>query len=352
MDRKPRTSTLKVFTAFSVLLITCPGSSIASDEYKFYGAFKVSINATDDGDQSNLSASNNSSRIGIKGGKNLQQDLDLIYQLEMEFDTTEREKFNSGRNSFIGVKTAYGKIMVGQHDTPLKDVRDKGADIFGDTIADVRSIISAIANDDGTHLDDRARNAIIYYSPKVNNTRLFALYSADTSASGSTDDNDNDLSSVSIVHHNGPLYLGIAYQNKALAGDDLTVTRVAASYKFGDYQIGGVAEASDAGSNNSLTRDAAALNLRYNLNPKTWTGIQLGQAKDYDGSSNTGATNVSLGIYHSLADKTKVYVVASATNNDDNASFGLSQGGIQDKTVAFAPGDNVAGVSTGIVHKF
>ena len=341
--------TLIIFLAASFFI---PATSFANDAYKFYGAFKVSLNATDDGDESNLSASNNSSRLGIKGKQALPDNMELIYQLEMEFDTTERGNFNSGRNSFVGAKGSFGKIMVGQHDTPLKKVRGKGAVIFGDTIADARSILSAVADDDGTKLDDRARNAIMYYSPKFNHTQLFVLYSADMSASGSTDDNDKDLTSASIVHQNGPLYVGLAYQNKALSGDDLTVTRVAASYKFGDYQVGAVAESADAGNNNSLTRDAAAFNLRYNMNPKTWAGIQVGQAKDYDGMSDSGATNVSLGVVHKLADKTKVYVVASATDNDDNAAFGLSQGGIQDKTVAFAPGEKVTGVSTGIEHKF
>ena len=242
--------------------------------------------------------------------------------------------------------------MVGQHDTPFKDVRDHGSVLFTDTVADARSIISAVADSADAKLDDRVRNAIMYYSPKVNNTQLFILYSADTTAGGTTDDNDNDLSSISVIHRHGPLYIGLGYQNKALAGDDLTATRVAASYKFGEIQVGGIFETSDAGNNNSLTRDAIALNLRYNLSKKTWAGVQIGQAEEYDGSSDTGATNISLGVVHKLADKTKVYVVASATENDDNAQFGLSQGGIQDKTTAFAPGDTVSGISTGIEHKF
>ena len=277
----------------------------------------------------------------------------MVYQLEMEFDTTERSNFNSGRNSFIGAKGSFGKVAVGQHDTPLKKVRGKGAVIFGDTIADARSILSAVADSSGTKLDDRVRNAIFYYSPKFSNTQVFLLYSADTTSGGTTDDNDNDLSSASIVHKNGPLYVGLAYQNKAIAGgDDLTVSRIAFSYKTGALRFGGVAESADAGSNNSLTRDAFALNLRYDVNAKTWAGVQVAQADDYDGSTDTGATNVSFGVYRKLGDKTNVYVVASSTNNDDNAQFGLSQGGIQDKTTAFAAGEKVTGVSTGIEHKF
>lgn len=350
MDIKTKVNLIIILLAFVFLMF--PLSSFASDEYKFYGAFKVSINATEDGDESNVSASNNSSRLGIKGGKKLEEDLDLVYQLEMEFDTTERGNFNSGRNSFIGVEGSFGKFAVGQHDTPLKKVRGSGAVIFGDTIADARSILSAVADDDGAKLDDRVRNAIFYYTPKFNDTQVFALHSADTTSGGSTDNNRNHLSSVSLVHKAGPLYVGLAYQNKAMPGDNLTVSRIAFSYKTGAIRFGGVAESADAGENNSLTRDAFAFNLRYDVNEKTWAGIQVAQADDYDGVDDSGATNVSLGVYRSMGKKTKVYIVASATDNDDNASFGLSQGGIQDKTTAFAAGDKVTGVSTGIEHKF
>ncbi|MGD8560196.1 MAG: porin [Gammaproteobacteria bacterium] len=335
------------------IAVTLSTTALAADEFDFYGAFKVSLNTSDDGDESNLSVSNNSSRVGIKGGKSLKDNMNLVYQLEMEFDTTERERFNSGRNSFIGVEGDYGQILAGQHDTPLKDIRAHGADIFGDTIADIRSTISAVADDSGTRLDIRARNAIMYKSPKENKTKLFFLYSADRDANDTPDDNSKDLVGISVMHVQGPVYVGLAYENQSVPGaEDIDAIRFAGSYKFGDYQIGAIVESADAGDNNSLTREAYAFNGRYNLTEKTWTGVQLGMVADYDGSSDTGATNISAGISHDLADATSVYAVISQTMNDDNASFGLSQGGIQDTVTAAFPGDDVSGISVGLVHKF
>jgi predicted porin len=321
----------------------------------FYGAFKLSLNSIDDGKDSNLTVSNNDSRVGIKGSHQLPQGFDLIYQLEMEFDSTERNRFNGGRNSFVGFKGSYGKFMLGQHDTPLKDVRDHGAELFDDTIAGSRSIISAVSGSTGAKLDDRAKNAIMYYSPKVSDTELFVLYSTDTDPGDEVvDNNDNDLSSVSVMHQSGPLYIGAGYQKKSqpTATDDITATRIGFSYKFGQFSVGGILESADAGNNNVLTRDAMAVNVRYTINKDTWTGVQVGQADDYDGSTDTGATNISVGVVRSLDKNTSVYVVASSTDNDANGQFGLAQGGNQDKVIAAAPGDTVTGISTGVTYKF
>lgn len=335
-----------------ICLLGLSGGAFAEGDYTFYGAFKVSVDSVDDGKETNLSVSNNSSRLGIKGGKSLQPDMDLVYQLEMEFDTTEQQTF-TGRNSFIGVKGGYGNILAGQHDTPLKAVRAHGTDLFGDTIADVRSIIGAVADDAGAKLDIRARNAIMYQSPDSNRTQLFLLYSTDTEPASTVDNNSNNLVSISVTQLQGPLYMGIAYQNQSRSiGEDIDAIRFAASYRFTDYRVGGIFETSDAGSNSSLTRDAYAINGRYNLSPRTWVGVQLAIVDDYDGSTGTGASNISTGISHDLAQTTRVYAVLSYTGNDSNAAFGLSQGGIQDSVTAAAPGENVTGISVGLVHMF
>ena len=124
-------------------------------DYEFYGAIKSSVNATDDGDESNISVSDNSTRVGVKGGLKLESPHEIVYQFELGLDTTERQAFNSGRNSYIGLKGEFGQVAIGQHDTPYKKVRGNGAEIFDDTIAGSRAIISAIADDDGDHLDVR-----------------------------------------------------------------------------------------------------------------------------------------------------------------------------------------------------
>ena len=354
MDRRSIRNSLVLIAAFSTLTINT--LALADGNMPtFYGAFKLSLNSIDDGQDSNLTVSNNDSRVGIKGSHKLPNELELIYQLEMEFDSTERNGFNSGRNSFVGFKGSYGKFMLGQHDTPLKDVRDNGAELFDDTIAGSRSIISAVSGATGAKLDDRAKNAIMYFSPKVNDTELFVLYSTDTNPGDETvDDNDNDLTSVSVMHQSGPLYVGVGYQKKSqpTATDDITATRVGFSYDLGKFRIGGIVESADAGDNNVLTRDAMEVNVRYNIDKDTWAGLQVGQADDYDGSSDTGATNISVGVFRSLDKNTQVYVVASSTSNDDSARFGLAQGGNQDKVIAAAAGDTVTGISTGVSYKF
>ena len=340
----------------SLSLLNVPTYAVAGAEMPtFYGAFHLSINSIDDGKDSNITVGSNDSKIGLKGTHKLPKELDLIYQLEMEFDSSERNGFSGGRNSFVGLKGSFGKFMIGQHDTPLKEVRENGAELFDDSIAGSRSIISAVSGDLGAKLDDRAKNAIMYFSPSVNDTEVFVLYSADMDPGDETvDNNDNDLTSVNVVHVSGPLYVGVGYENKSMptASDDLTATRVGFSYDLGQYKVGGIYESSDAGNGNVLTRDAFELNFVYKISDQTWAGIQIGKADDYDGSSDTGATNITVGVEHSLDDNTSFYVVATSTSNDDNAQFGLAQGGNQDRVIAAAPGDTVTGIATGVSYKF
>lgn len=343
-------ATLLIFIVFLV-----PSSiTFAEDGYKFYGAIKASVNSTNDGSETELSVSNNSTRVGLKGNQQVKDNLDVIYQIELGVDNTERAKIDSGRNTYIGLKGNFGRVMVGQHDTPYKDIRDHGAELFNDTIAGSRSIISAVADAGGAKIDNRVKNAIMYYSPTLSGSQLFVLYSTDNQKTPDTpDNNENDLISASAIYKEGPIYLGLGLEKKSNPGsDDTESIRLVARYKFAQFQVGGIIESADNGNNNSLTRDAAAVNARYNLDSKTWIGIQIAMAEDYDGSSNTGGTNISLGIEHKLAKPTSVYAVLSMTQNDDNAAFGLSQGGIQDTVVAAINGEDVRGASVGIVHKF
>jgi len=360
MDRKSIIKSLAVVSTFSLLGI----NSIAFADGEgpiFYGKFNLSLNSIDDGNESNLTVGSNDSKAGFKGTHKLPKELELIYQLEMEFDSTERNGFSGGRNSFVGVKGSYGKLILGQYDTPLKDIRENGAELFDDTIAGSRSIISAVSGMLGAELDDRAKNAIMYTSPSVNNTEVAVLYSTDMDPGDETvDNNDNDLVSANIVHVNGPLYVGVGYEKKSqtlldpglAASDDLVVTRLGFSYDLGQYKVGGIFESADAGDNSLLTRDAFEVNFVYKISEQTWAGIQIGQVDDYDGSTDTGATNISVGVEHTLDDNTSVYVVATSTDNDNNAQYGLAQGGNQDRVVAAAPGDKVTGIATGVAFKF
>lgn len=351
MESKSVSGFLKLFSVISLSVLSFCSTAFAAEMPTFYGAFKLSLNSIDDGNDSNLTVSNNDSRLGIKGDHQLPDELKLIYQFEMEIDSTERNGFSSGRNSFVGIDSSFGKIMLGQHDTPLKKIRSHGAELFDDTIAGSRSIISAISGETGAKLDDRAKNAVMYFSPKVNDTQLFVQYSTDTNPGDEVvDNNDNDLTSVNVIHSSGPLYVGIGYQDKSEG--DIEATRLGASYKFGQYQVGGIYESADAGDGNPLTRDAFVVNFRYNVSDSTWAGIQYGQADNYDNSTDTGASNISVGVVHSIDKNTEFYVVASSTSNDDNARYGLAQGGNQDKVIAATPGDTVTGLSTGVSYKF
>ena len=354
---------MKLVMAIGAVLAAGSASAVevAGDSLNVYGKLHVSVDGSyTDGlapTGSNVSISSNSTRLGFKGQHAMDNGMTVLWQIETETDPAASGGTWASRNSFAGIKANFGTVRLGYFDTPFKDVAAKW-DLFGDTIADRRAILGAGALD-GNKLNNRGKNGLEYKN-SFGAIELRVLYSTDgwDSNPGAVDNNDNDMSSISVMYNEGPLSLGVAHEAwKNLDGTygDVDGTRVSASYMLNELKLGAIYESGNGDSSvplsNQFGRNVIGVNAAYKMMADTTLKLQYLSAGDYDTVSDSGATMVSLGAAKKLDKQTEVYLAYTTTSNDTNAKYQAVDGGHGDE-VKTVLGGSPRAFSAGMTYKF
>lgn len=345
-----------VLTPFSANAMEVSGKNL-----EIYSKIHMSVDFSDRDDPAvtndGMSISSNSSRLGFKGELATESGTDIIWQLEQEISYDDSSKGNfANRNSFIGLADGDHSIRMGVHDTPFKTVASKWG-LFGDSVAERRSILGA-SHDKGNQLNERVTNMIMYQF-KNKAMKVQAMYAVDPEANnaGAVDDNDSKMMGLGVWYKVGDLKLSVGYEDwtKHSVIVDGTALRVAATYKLNAHQVGFILEDIDADgvTANALAfkRSAMGANWKWKFADKTDFRAQYLVADDADGTTNTGATKLGLGLYHQLDKAAKVYVAFASTSNDSGAKFQAVDGGHGDE-VKTAVGGSPSSFSAGIEYKF
>ncbi len=343
-----------IASAGLLLSTSVQAMEVIGEKLEIYGKVHVSIDSSDtDGLTTNdgLSVSSNSSRIGFKG-KLPAGSVNFVYQLEQEarFDDGGGGTFAS-RNTFVGMKGGFGKLIAGIHDTPFKTVGSKWG-MFGDTVGERRAILGA-GYVDGNQLNERAKNAIMY-EYKNDNLKFQALYAVDPeSSSGSVDNNDEKVTSLGLLGKLGGFKYGIGYEtwdnHSAIENGD--AKRLSLAYKFGFGEIGAIWENIDSDTVAQWKRDVIGVNAKFKIGKAGDIRLQYLEADDAEGTTATGANKIGIGYFHKMDKKLQLYAAYGATDNDTNAQFKAVDGGHGDE-VAGPVGGNPSSVSVGMIYKF
>ena len=96
--------------------------------------------------------------MGVKGSQTFDNGLAAIYKYEYQTDPIDGDPTFKQRNSYVGLKGAFGKVFMGMHDTPTKKAQGK-VDLFNDTAGDIKNIIWG---------ENRSKKVIQWSSPKAN----------------------------------------------------------------------------------------------------------------------------------------------------------------------------------------
>jgi len=346
--------------------VTLPGlvnaAQVAGDALEIYGKAHVSLDSVSakDGsnnDVSNLSLSSNSSRLGFKG-KAPVGSMTGFYKIEGSISFENSGGAIDHRAAYAGVKGGFGSLLAGYRDTPYKDIRGK-FDVFGDTVGDARNIIGSV----GSNLfDKRAKNALMYSTPKLSGLQANLMYSTawegDTTAQAGQDNNNDSLMSANILYKMDAITLaaGIEQQNHvdATTGDTThkgTGTRLVGTYAMGNMRLGLIYENldDDTDANKALRRSAYGANFTF----KTGGGkvkLQYIKAGDNDATSDSGASEMAVGYDYKLDKNSKAYIAYSSVNNDTNASYLMGNG--HDQKYTTASGENVSALSVGYIISF
>ncbi|OOG23415.1 hypothetical protein B1C78_11375 [Thioalkalivibrio denitrificans] len=314
---------------------------------------RVNDSFTDPGDptpESQTRFSSNTSILGLRGSEDLGDDSRLVWQIAqvINMDGTGDMSFTTF-NSFAGLTGSWGRAIVGIHDTPFKMFNDQ-LNPFAATLGDNRTIMGTGDRGQpmqGTHYNVRARNVAMYTTPNLNGFQGMVAYSTDYRGQ----DRDEDIWSASIRYTTPQFQVGLAYEDHDEV-DGSKALRLGGRVNLGQFQIGGVYETIDGDSTDSphLDRDAWSLWGAYRTGPYTLRALYA-TVDSYSGSSDTGADLWTVGIWRNLSERTNVYALYAALNNEDNSQRALGRFGHGEHYIPEL-GDNVAGVSLGLFHRF
>jgi len=342
-----------------LLPVSAHAVKVAGDTLEIYGKIHVSVDASDrditgpDNTQ-DVSVSSNSSRLGFKGKHKMgESGLTAIYKLEQEVSvgSGSANTFTT-RNTYVGVKSGFGQVIAGKHDTPFKTIGSKWG-VFGDSVGERRSVLGAKSSG-GNTMNQRAENAVMW-SNKFGDLKAMVMYSADASDDDANvvDTKGDTLLSVGALYKskNSPIYFGAAYEDwDALKGSETDGYRIMLGYKAGFGKVGFIYE--DISSKNlALDRSVYGVNGIFKMGKGLDLRGQVLIADDSSAGADTGATRLSLGIFKKYDKQTQLYAAYGQTDNDANAKYQGVDGGHGDEVKTENDGNPTA-FSVGIIYKF
>jgi len=322
------------------------GGMAQAEALTVYGKAHVSADYINYTDSSDVAMGSNSSRIGFKGDKSLPHGLKVVWKFENEIDLMAESKPLSARNRYVGLSHSAGTMIAGYHDTPFKTFGGK-AGVFHDTIGERRGVLGA--GNGSNKFNIRARNSVMYISPKIAGLEVRAIGST-----GDDTDSSNDAGSMfgaSAVYATKMLYAGVAYEDQTnLSATEGTGLRVGAGAKFGTTSVNAMYEKLSSTNVAKFDRAAYGGSVVHGVGPLALKA-QVFLADDYTGQADSGGMLYAVGADYSLDKSFKLYAVYAGVSNDANSQIVLAGSGHGEKYTP-AAGDSLSGISAGMVYKF
>lgn len=341
-----------VFTAICGAALTY--SAAGQADIDVYGKLHLSTDyvdnfsnrANDNQGFADTTLSSNSSRLGFKGEHELNYGFTAMWKLESDVDLAgERDAFKA-RNRYIGMQHAYGSLIAGYHDTPMKTLGSR-ADLFSDTIGDRRNIIGS---GNGTlKTDIRARNSSMYTSPIFSGVEFRLMGSVGGDADPTLD--SQYMVSSSISYDQELFFVGIAAEHQTTADIAHDGARLVAGFSGFGFKVNALYEWMNSNSVDSLSRSSLGGGIMYSM-LDTHFKAQAFYATDYGSTNNTTGLNYAVGASQTFSKKLEVYLVFSQTLNASGASFSLGGGGHGETFIPSEAGANLIGISGGLSYTF
>jgi predicted porin len=219
-------------TPISVLVAALTAVSqpvFAADEtvsFDFYGQANVALRYADLSNSHETELVSYSSRVGVKGGSQLNKGMEVIYELEWQVDLTDLGGDDNlkSRNQFVGLKGHFGELTLGRRNTAVKYLQS-GFDPFADYEGDIKNIFAG---------KNRTSDTISYFTPLFEEWQFAASYVL------SEDDLVNDGKSLTVTYGDKKLkrtdfYVGAGI-DRDINGRD--VERVVALTKLATTTVG------------------------------------------------------------------------------------------------------------------
>jgi predicted porin len=302
-------------------VLTLASFGALADGPSFYGRLDLAVTNSDQSTtlqggtngaevgESGTYLENNFSHVGVKGSESLTSNIDVIYQMEFQVENTSGSgDVFKARNTFLGLKSQAGTVLVGRNDTVFKQA-EGGVDIFGNTNADIDRIVAG---------QTRASDGIWYYSPKIADlitlNATYLMEDNQTDKAGNRIDESQYALSATIGDKKlkaQNYYVAAAYNT--VGGID--AYRGVAQVKLGDFKIGGLFQNTESQTTDQ-EGNSYFVNVAYNLsgvNLKAEYGVDEGGfGKYYKNITDVEGTDVNVqqitvGADYKISKSTMVY---------------------------------------------
>jgi len=280
-----------------------------------YGRADLSVQKSDEGAGSFTEVKSNASRIGFKGTHQLEDGLAVIYKAEFQVDLDgDSAKGDSitDRNQYVGLKGAFGEVLLGKNDTMLKQSQGK-VDLFSDLNGDIKSLWKG---------ENRMADTISYKSPKFNDFRIGVTYIAEDAV------DEEDAISVAVFYGDKKLKKSTVYASIAMDSEvkGYDTTRATIQGKVSGITLGAIYHTQEK-IDGSAEMDGFLVSAKYKIDKVTVKGQY--QTADYDGGDSK--SGVTVGADYSLAKSTKLYAFYTSFDMDSGADEDYLAAGIQYK---------------------
>lgn len=282
-----------------------------AENVEIYGRADVSLQSSDSGEGSFSEVKSNASRLGFKGTHELNENLDVIYQAEFEVDIDGDGDVFKARNQFIGLKGAFGEVLLGKNDSMLKQSQGK-TDLFSDYNADIKHLWKG---------ENRLNDTISYKSPKFNGFQLGVTYMAEDEVGG------EDALSVAAFYGDKKLKKSKFFASLAMDSEvkGYDTVRATVQGKVAGVTLGLMLQNQEKISTGA-EMDGVMVSAKYKVGAATLKG-QYQIADHKAGDKNTGIT---AGVDYKLADSTKLYAFYTTFDiKTDNKDEDYLAAGIQ-----------------------
>jgi predicted porin len=258
-----------------------------------YGKANVSVQNADEAamDDSRVELVSNASRIGVKGGEEVNSSLKVIYQFEYQTevdDGTNGSQTFGQRNIYLGLQGSAGTIMGGHFDTPTKVAQEK-IDLFNDLEGDITFIFKG---------ENRVSNIVQYVTPSFGGFAASVAYASEErdGVFSQTSSSQCPLTPASqctttagtsaSFSYTSPTFYAALAADKDVEYEGVDLLRAVARLTLGPVQLGALFEQYE-NEISGADEDGALVSALWNVTDKWALKGQYGQSdvKMIDGES-------------------------------------------------------------------
>lgn len=353
---------LKLCAGAVVAALCLPGVVVAA-EVSLYGKAHLSLESQDDGRESGIFASSNSSRLGVKGSMDFGNGFTGFAQLESGLDATgegaargdgnggqpnaQGQLFTRARDTFAGLKGVWGAVKVGRLSEGGANAWVYDVNYFGDQLGDAANLTNAGAP------YGRADSSVNYAMPTMGGFGLNVTYTPDNSTAANVGASMVVNASFGIKAFTLGAHLANFDKSTVSispAAEDPSVAAISGAFNFGVGTVGvAFIKSADEGGTSGRDRNIWTIGAGFNLAGGTLKA-QYTNADEYDTAANTGGRQIALGYDYRIGKNGTVYVVYAQMENDSGAGFTPANWGHGKSAGVAANGETPSGFGIGFIY--